>query len=148
MPELIEPKEIQIKTQSGEEKTYIISKMPYANGGREVCSQFIPTAMPKVGNYEVNEKLMLKMMGFVAVKTGGAQIRLETAELVSNHVPDFQTGIRLEKEMIEYNFGFFDPAKISNFLDGLTQSFLQKISPILIQLREQLSQNGEPPSKS
>lgn len=64
---MIDPKEITITDSKGGERKYIISKIPYASGGREICSQYLPTAMPKVGNYQLNHELFLKMMKFVSV---------------------------------------------------------------------------------
>lgn len=144
--DLIEPKDFVVKTQGGLEKTFILSKIPYMSGGREICSQFITTAMPKIGNYPMNEDLAKKMFSFVGVKTDGGVVRLLTADLINNHVPDFQTGARLEKEMLEYNFGFFDPEKISAFQKALGQKLQGLIMPILTQLQAQLSKKDAPHS--
>ncbi|MEG7741712.1 hypothetical protein U2084_14840, partial [Listeria monocytogenes] len=85
--------------------------------------QFIPTAAPSVGDYAANEALMLKMLSFVAVETGAGQpIQLSTRALIDNHVPDFRTGVELEKAMLEYNFGFFELGAISD----LSKDFASK----------------------
>lgn len=144
--DLIEPKELVVKTQNGVEKTYIISKIPYMSGGREICTQFITTAAPKVGNYQMNEALSLKMFCFIAVKTDMGQVRLSSAELINNHVPDFQTGIRLEKEMLEYNFGFFDLEKIQRSAALVADKLQAFLTPILTRLLEQFSKKDAPPS--
>lgn len=144
--DLIEPKEITITTQAGAEKVYVLSKIPYMGGGREICTQFIPTAMPKVGNYTSNEDLALKMMGFVAAKVDDKLVRLQTRELCNNHIPDFQTGLRLEKEMLEYNFGFFDAEKIQRFQQAAGEKIAQFLMPILTQLQHQFLKKDGPPS--
>jgi len=144
--DLIEPKELVVRTQSGAEKTFIISKIPYMSGGREVCTQFITTAAPKIGDYKTNEELALKLFSFVAVKTDVGQIRLTTRDLVNNHIPDFQTGVRLEKEMLEYNFGFFDLEKIQRSMAALGDKLQAFLMPILTRLQEQLSKQAEPRS--
>lgn len=145
---MIDPKEITIKDQKGIERHYIISKIPYASGGREICSQFLPTAMPKVGNYQVNHDLFLKMMKYVAVVTDNGQLSLTTTALVDNHVPDFMTGIQLEKQMLEYNIGFFQDGKISAILGTLSKNAEPLITKILSQLQAFLSQKDEQRSKS
>lgn len=144
--DLIEQKEITITTQSGVEKVFVLSKIPYMSGGREICSQFITSAMPKVGEYKLNEELSIKMFGFIAAKVGDAQVRLQTREIINNHVLDFQTGLRLEKEMLEYNFGFFDQEKIQKFLRDLGAKFQLSLMPILTQLQQQFSKKDAPPS--
>lgn len=141
---LIEPKTITITTQAGTEKNYIISKMPYASGGREVLTQFIPTAAPTVGDYQANEALMLKMMGFVAVEsTAGAPIQLTTRALIDNHVPDFRTGVELEKAMLEYNFGFFELGAISDLSGTIASKAQAWITKILTDSLEQSSAKGK-----
>ena len=146
MIDLIEPKEITITTQNGVEKVFVLSKIPYMSGGREICSQFIPSALPKVGEYALNEALSLKMMGFIAAKSQDTLIRLQTRELVNNHVPDFQTGLRLEKEMLEYNFGFFDQAKVQKFLTEVGAKARELIMPTLIQFVQSSLKKDAPPS--
>lgn len=144
MAELLEPKELKITTQGGAEKVYIISKIPYMSGGREICTQFVTTALPKAGDYKLNEALSRKMFSFVAVRVDGADIRMTTDDLINNHVPDFQTGIRLEKEMLEYNFGFFEQEKISAFLKAAATKAQAWLMPILSQLQQQsLKKDGQ-----
>ncbi len=143
---LLEPKELEITTQSGAVKTFVLSKIPYMAGGREICTQFIPTALPKAGDYKLNEELSLKMFSFIAVRVDGRDIRLQTRELINNHVPDFQTGLRLEKEMLEYNFGFFDAEKIQKFQQAAGAKLIQFLTPILTQLQQLSSKKDAPPS--
>lgn len=140
---MIEPKEITIVGGDNIERKFIISKIPYASGGREICSQYLPTAMPKVGDYQVNHQLFLKMMNYVEAVTDNGNIRLTTAALIDNWVSDFQTGIKLEKEMLEYNLGFFDTGKILSSLQGLTKNAQPLIIKILSQLQGFSSQNKE-----
>lgn len=152
MNDLIDPKEISIEvfnrdgTSAGTKK-YVLSQIPYASGGREILSQFLPSAMPKIGDYKVNEELMLKMLGFVAVITdNGQQIKLSTKTLIDNHVPNFQVGLRLEKEMLEYNYGFFELWKnlpSSETLQVKLRPWVTKISTLL---KELSSQKEEQPS--
>lgn len=145
---MIEPKEITINGSDGKERRYIISKLPYASGGREICSQYLPTAMPKVGDYKTNHELFLKMMSFVEVVTDDGNVRLTTSALIDNWVDDFQTGIKLEKAMLEYNIGFFDHGRISDTFKTFAQNLQPLITKILSQLQEFSSQKDEQRSKN
>lgn len=144
---LIEPKEIEIEDQNGKTRRYVLSKMPYLAGAREVCSQFITTAAPKLGNYKENQKLAELMFRFIEVITDdGKYILLNTPALVNNHVPDFQTGIKLEAAMIEHNTGFSVAGKIREFRQGWERNTAESIIKILTQLRDALQRQDEQPS--
>lgn len=121
---MIDQEERTIKDMSGNDVTFIISKVP-AVAAREIFTQYIPTAMPKVGNYEENQKLMLKLMSFVAVPQESGPLNLTSQALIDNHVDGFETLMKLEKEMIEYNTSFFVPGKISSSLEPLIAKALQ-----------------------
>lgn len=129
---MIEPKEILIKTQSGVEKVYIISKFP-AIQGREIIAKYPLSAMPKVGDYSVNEETMLKLMSFVAVPCESGHLRLSTKELVNNHCPDWETLARIEMAMIEYNCSFFQNGIPSAFLNRIKERIPEVASKILTQ---------------
>ncbi len=118
MNTLLESKEITIKTMKGEDRTYILSKFP-AIAGREIVSQYPISAVPKLGDYKTNEALMLKIMGFVAVPIDNGQLCLSTRELVNNHVPDYETLMKIEFHMMDYNTSFLSIGKISTFLSGV-----------------------------
>ena len=49
---------------------------------------------------------MLKMMAYVCVPVSGEEIPLKTQALIDNHVPDGESLIRLELEMLKYNTSF------------------------------------------
>ncbi len=145
---MLEPKEISIKTQAGTDKVYIISKFP-AVAGREIIAKYPISGMPKLGDYQVNEETMLKLMCHVAIKTpDGSQIALTTRALIDNHVPEWETLARIEVEMMGYNCSFFQQGKISNFLDTIRANAKQSISSTLTDLLLQLSQMGKQPSKN
>lgn len=144
---LLDPKQIQVSAADGTEKTFVISKLPYGSAGREILSQFVPTAAPKIGNYADNHALMLKMMRYVAViKADGTEQLLTTQELVDNHVTDFMMGLKLEKEMLEYNVGFFALGSLSNFSNELKARLPRLISVMLTELRAVLLAQEKPPS--
>ena len=145
---MIEPKEVTVAGIDGSEKTFIISKLP-ATVGREVVAQYPVSAMPKVGDYQVNEQIMLKMMGYVAVPTEtGNNIPLSTKALIDNHCADWQVLAKLEMAMLEYNTSFFGDGKVSKLLSGFAETVPQLITKILTDSLAQLSAKEKPASTS
>jgi hypothetical protein len=145
MNEMIQPKLIEVENADGISKTFVISKLPYSVG-REVLSQFVPTGMPKVGDYQANHELMLKMMKFIAViKEDGTEQRLTTQALIDNHIDGFKQGVILEKAMLEYNIGFFGQGNLSTFFEDFKTMLPKLISEMLTAYKAQLSQaEGQP----
>lgn len=142
---MIEPKEIPVETQKGEERVYILSKFP-AVQGREIIAKYPLSAVPKLGDYGVNEETMLKLMAFVAVpREEGPPLMLSTRSLVDNHVPDWETLARLEFAMLEYNVSFFANGKGSTFLEAIGKKAQAYLSRMLTDLSAQLSQKGKQP---
>ena len=145
--DLREPMEFAVELPSGEVKTYIISKFP-ALAGREIVAKYPMSAIPKLGDYNVNQETMLKLMHFVAVPREGHSIeqsmRLSSMALVDNHVPDWETLAKLELQMLEYNCSFFANGKISTFLSDLTANMKQSVTEILTGFALSLSQRKEP----
>ncbi len=148
MSKLLQPKSIQVITQSGEEKTYLISKFP-AIAGREIIAKYPLSALPQVGNYGTNEETMLKLMSFVAIPTSADPIRLATADLVNNHVPDWETLMAIEGKMLEYNCSFFtNRGAVHGFIDLLLDRATPFLSKILTTSLQLLSQAGEQASSN
>lgn len=142
---MIEPKEITIETQRGEKRVYVLSKFP-AVQGREIIAKYPLSAMPKLGDYAVNEETMLKLMAFVAVpRTEGGPLPLSTRGLVDNHVPDWETLARIEMAMMEYNVSFFANGKGSTFLEAITAKAQAFLSKTLMDLSAQSSPKGKRP---
>lgn len=127
--ELIKPKEIAVKDSDGDEKTFIISKIP-AVDAREVLSKYPTANIPKVGEYRTSEDAMLLMLKYVAVPIDGREpIKLTSKALINNHVVDGEQLMRLELEMLQYNTSFFGKGGNSDFLGGLIRKYL----PLIIQ---------------
>ena len=142
---LILPKEVQIPNQSGVEKTFIISKFP-AVQGREIVAKYPLSAMPKLGDYAVNEETMLKLMSFVAVpRDSGEPLCLTTRGLVDNHCEDWEQLARVEVAMMEYNVSFFANGKGSTFLEAIAAKAQASLSRMLTDLLGQLSPKGKRP---
>lgn len=144
----LEPKEVTIKTLKGDDRTYTISKFP-AIAGREIIAGYPLTAIPKVGDYKANEEIMLKLMCYVGIALpNGDTLALKTGTLIDNHVPDYETLVKLEMEMMRYNTSFFGNGEVSNFLATIVKKALASISPTLIPLLAQLSEVAKRRSKS
>lgn len=127
--ELIKPKEIAVKDSDGDEKTFIISKIP-AVDAREVLSKYPTANIPKVGEYRASEDAMMLMLRYVAVPIEGREpIKLTSKALINNHVVDGEQLMRLELEMLQYNTSFFGKGGNSDFLGGLIRKYL----PLIIQ---------------
>lgn len=137
---LLQPKEVMIKTLSGEELPFIISKFP-AVAGREIFAQYPFSLLPKVGEYTLNEQLMLKIMCYVGKPTDkpDTPLILSTRALVDNHVPDWEALARLELAIINYNCSFFESGRASTFFAGLGSTASTKITEILTGLLASLS---------
>jgi len=118
---MINPETIEVEGKDKVVRKYIISDIPYLSGGREVSSQFVSTAVPKIGDYEANQKLSEIMFRHVAAVVDGREIQLLTKDLVNNHVPDFITGIKIEEAMLEKCLGFSIAGKVREFRQGLEQ---------------------------
>lgn len=146
--ELLRTKEIEVTTQEGEKRVYMISKFD-AILGREMVAKYPVANMPKLGDYAVSEACMFKLMTCVAAKQPNGQfIVLETPDLYRNHVPDWETGGKLEGAMWEYNCSFFGNEKASIFFGNIAQNLQAWIIKTLTGLLEQSSAKAKPPLTS
>lgn len=138
---MIKPIPFELTDIDGEKHTYILSRFP-ATKGREILAKYPLTNLPKLGKYVESQENMLELMAFVAVQLeDGRQLPLTTQALVDNHVPDGESLIRLEIEMLKYNTSFFGLVGSSQTWEGLIQRFL----PIVIEtLATTLGQSSPP----
>lgn len=139
MSEKREPKEVEIDGVN-----FIMSKFP-AVSGREIITQYPTSGLPKIGDYKTNEELMLKIMSYVYVKKDGHEIKLENKTLVDNHMPSWETLVKLEWEMMAYNCSFLANGKALNFFKLLSDLAGQKIIEILTRSLAQSSQAAKQP---
>ena len=87
-------------------KKFTLSKFP-AIEGREISAVYARSSFGNDEDYKINESIMLKLMAYVGVMLpSGMLLRLTTRELVNNHVPNWETLVKIEKEMVEYNCSF------------------------------------------
>ena len=143
---LIKPKPFNTHDLDGNPRRYIISRLPMLKG-RKYFTQFVTSAIPKMGDYSQNEELMRMMYCHVAaLDENDNPILLNTAALIENHVPDFETSGRIEAAMWEYNTNFFQPGRLSNFLNGFAQMTIAKIIETLTPSSPPSSGADLPPS--
>ena len=121
MMDLVGPKEVVIADIDGNEHRYIVGKIPYMAGGREVTVDYL-TSLQK-GNYKRNQELASILFRHVQVYTEDERpIRLTTPQLIDNHIPDIPTGIKVEAAVAEHNLGFSIAGKIREFQQGWKRS--------------------------
>jgi hypothetical protein len=145
---LLEPKEVSVKTLAGDERSYVLSKFP-AIPGREIVAGYPLTGIPKFGDYKSNEGIMLKLMCYVGVTLPNGTVQpLISEALVNNHVPDYETLMRIEFEMLRYNTSFFGQGEISTFLSDTAKKVIRSISPTLIPLSAQFLEAAKQRLKS
>jgi hypothetical protein len=141
---VLEQKEIEVNG-----KTYVISKFP-AVAGREIVTQYPLSATPKLGDYQTNESIMLKIMCYVGVKVRDSStiLWLKTRELVDNHIPNWEDLMKVEYAAMEYNCSFLADGKISEYLTLAQEKLPSWISKILTPLLDALSPKEKQPSKN
>jgi hypothetical protein len=136
----IEPKDIEI-----DGKQFTISKFP-AVAGREIVSKYGMSAIPKIGEYATNEAMMFKMLNYVAVKVGDKLQPLFTQALIDNHTGGFETLLKLEWALMEYNVSFFRDGRISGFLEDIAQKLPAWVSKTWTGFLQRSSQTEKPHS--
>ena len=130
---LLKPKEVEIKGSK-----FIISQMP-CTVAQEVAFKLPPGLIPIVGNFTQAEDMYIKMLSYCErVYDDGSHVKLISKDIIDNNLPDFETLLLLEKEVIEYNFGFFDTDKLLTLLNGLLSRAESKVSGILTDLLDKL----------
>jgi len=148
MADLIKPKEITVTDIDGEGKQYIISRLP-ATVGREILATYPVANAPKIGDYGKSTEAMRLMMSYVAVPVDmGEPLRLKTQALIDNHVPDGQTLVKLELEMLKYNTDFFGRGSNQDLVGSLIQKYIPLIMQTLTQSLQPLSAQDLPQQPS
>jgi len=150
MAELNNPKTVFVNDKDGKPMGFIIGQFP-AIAGREIAAKY-PTSVAAMAKqweenqYNENEKIMLKALSYVErIIEDGSTIRLTTAALVDNHVPDAECLMRLEKELLQHNFSFFEKFLSSVSSGGFMQNFVKLIMSTLTHSLQQSSKQEKLP---
>lgn len=139
-----QPKEIKVLDSDGNEKTFIIGKIP-ADEGLKVVSAFpeIMTTRSKDMTYEISKKLI--MLGcFIEVGEGDQKetIQLDNVHAINNHL-DATSIVYVADQILSYNFGFFPQAGMFQQLtDSITSlASMSKVgAPFVKKVMERLTQ--------
>ena len=136
---LLEPKNIVINGYK-----FVISKMP-CTVAQEVLLRLPAGLLPLVKNFSQSEEMAFKMLSYCErCYEDKANVPLISKTVIDNHVPDFDTLIRLEQECIAYNYDFFQNGKVWTSLNKIVSLAESKASGILTDLLDRLLQAGKP----
>lgn len=129
---LIKPEIFNLQDMDGKEISVILSRFP-ATVGREISVKYPMANLPKIGDYQVGEETMQKLMAYVGIPQadGAEPLMLKTKELINNQIPDSETLMKIEMAMLEYNFSFFRKGAISDFFNEFAQMLSGKIIAML-----------------
>lgn len=141
---LLEPKTVEINGCK-----FIISKMPCTTA-QEVIFNMPAGLIPVISNFAKSEEQAFKMLKYTerVYSDGRPNVPLISKEIINNHVPDFDTLIKLEYECLQYNFDFFKDGRALNFLNAGLSHVQSSISEILTDLLDRLSAQGAQASGS
>lgn len=142
---LRDEKQVQIEFD-GKTYTYTISKVP-AMAGLEIFTQFLPSSLPKLGDFLLYKSLIVKLLSYSGVThENGAFLRLTSEALIDSHVLEWEMVYLLAYQMAEYNCSFFRNGRASTFFQGFAQTMIQWATKMSTELLEQLLQKIRPPS--
>ena len=132
--DLLEPKLIHLD-KSGD---FYISRLPCLVA-REVFMRYLVSNVNIIElarNYTPSSgDIAIKMLGYTAHVINGREIRLETEELINQHILSFEDLGKLEGEMIMYNFSFLAVERwspyLANFVKGLEPFITKTLTTLL-----------------
>lgn len=135
---LLEPKTVDINGYK-----FIISKMP-CTVAQEVIFKLPTGLVPLISQYSQAEEMAFKMLSYCerVYTDGRANVPLISKAIIDNHVPDFQTLMKLEQECLQYNYDFFEQGKVLSFLNKGLSLAESKASGILTDLLDRLLSAG------
>ena len=122
----LKSKEITLTDMDGEDVRFKLHRVP-AILGRKIFSQYIPTAMPKIGNYADNERLMLELLVYVQVAHEGNWLPLNNQIMIDSHVTSWEMLVSLEKEMVCFNTNFLQKGNLSRVFQSLIAKVVSEL---------------------
>lgn len=139
---MLEPKDIELNG-----KKFTISKFP-AFDGYEIMIRYIPVHFANLnGDFNKIKEMVLKVMKYVAViLPDGRKVRLETEDLINNHLSNGEEIMELVAQIMDYNTSFFKNGKGSTFFGRLENLATQKVTEILTLFADNLLQKTKQPS--
>ena len=122
----IEPKEIQVNG-----KTFVIHKLP-ATVAVEVMARSIGNMVPKAGEFEIVEAMMIKTMSYASVRRPGLDdLPLNSREMIDNHCVDHKTYLAVLEEVRQYSCLFGVAGSILTFCENVIAMLPAKIRSML-----------------
>lgn len=116
---LIKPQDIEV-----DGKSYVISKFP-AMVGIEIATKLTMEYLKNVGDYNIFQDLILKVMSYVAAKDDAGNYRaLNHKGLIDSFLnTEYSTEslLKIIAHMAEYNFSFFQKGSLLTFLENIGQ---------------------------
>ena len=121
-------------------------KQMSATMGRKMLLEYPKQNMPKIGNYNNSEELMLEVMkDCVQIElSNGAKLALDKT-LIDQHL-DLDTLIELEREVLAYSSDFFTKESLYSFVGAIGEILLNQFNQILIAILQESSQKESLPS--
>ena len=68
---------------------------------------------------------------------------MKTKDLINNHCDDWEMLMKIEREMIVYNFSFFQNGKGLDFMQSLLALVVQSVTETLMGLSDKSSHSAE-----
>lgn len=134
-----------------DEKEYIyqIGKVPWMGGGREILAEYIPSGLPKVGDYKKNEGLArILYANAIAIDSEGNHHPLTTDSMINNHIPDVKVAMELEAAVFDKSTDFLILGKVLEYRTAWSQTLDSILADLPIQLQKLLSAAVSPPLPS
>ena len=139
---MIKPKTITVKDIDGQQREFIITRFP-ATDGMEILYKLPTAALPKIGDFDTLKEARNDIFKFVYVNIGDKDMPLSTKALIDNHTGDAETAIKVMKEIIEYNYSFFQNGILSVFLERVAKKIPDIAQEILTRFSQQSSKRGK-----
>ncbi len=139
---MIKPKTITVKDIDGQQREFIITRFP-ATDGMEILYKLPTSALPKIGDFDTLKEARNDIFKFVYVNIGDKDMPLSTKALIDNHTGDAETAIKVMKEIIEYNYSFFQNGILSVFLERVAKKIPDIVQEILTRFSQQSSKRGK-----
>lgn len=135
---LLNPKEVEINGCK-----FIISKMP-CTVAQQVIFKLPSGLLPLLSQFSQAEEQIFKVLSYCerVYTDGRPNVPLISQAIIDNHVPDFETLMKLEYECLQYNYDFFEQGKVLTFLNKGLSLAESKASGILTDLLDKLLSAG------
>jgi len=130
----------------GKEHIFQIGKVPWMGGGREILAEYIPSGLPKVGDYQKNETLArILYANAVKIDSDGNHHPLTTDSMINNHVPDVKVAMELEAAVFDKSTDFLILGKVLEYRTAWSQTLDSVLADLPTQLQKLLSGLASPP---